>query len=104
VPAGTQRRGPGSTARLRAVIAMALIALWTVSAVTGFVLYGAPTGPRSGRLVVLLLTKPEWKDVHFWFSVAASVVTVVHVLVDWRALKACVRFLASAERGERPTL
>ena len=89
-------------ARIRAVIASALIVLWAISALTGFLLYVAPTGPRSGRLILLFLTKTEWGDVHFWISIAAGIATVIHVIIDWKALKACVRFLVSTERGEQP--
>jgi hypothetical protein len=51
---------------------------------------------------VLLLTKREWGDVHFWVSVAAAVVTVVHLAVDRKALKSVVHFLVSTERGRAP--
>jgi hypothetical protein len=88
----------------RAVIASALIVLWAVSALTGFLLYVAPTGQRSGRLILLFLTKGAWGDVHFWISLAAGIVTIIHVAIDWKALKACMRFLVSTERGEQPSL
>jgi hypothetical protein len=85
-------------ASLRAIIAVALISLWTLAALTGFLLYLAPTGPRSGRLVLLFLTKAQWGDVHFWVSVAASIVTIIHIAIDRRALQACVRYLTSGDR------
>lgn len=97
-----RRRDPRMMARVRAIIAVALIVLWGVSALTGFLLYIAPAGPRSGRLVMFFLTKREWGDVHFWVSVLAGIVTVIHVVIDWKALKACVRFLVSTERGQKP--
>jgi hypothetical protein len=96
------RRSTQMKARIRASIALALIILWGIAALTGLLLYVAPSGPRSGRLVLLFLTKAEWGDVHFWFSVAASIVTLIHMAIDWKALKACVRFLASTERGQAP--
>jgi hypothetical protein len=30
---------------------------------------------------------------------AASLVTVMHVAIDWRAVRACVRHLASTQRA-----
>jgi hypothetical protein len=96
------RRSARGKARIRAIVAVALIALWSLSALTGFVLYAAPTGPRSGWLEVLLLTKREWGDAHFWVSVAAAVVTVVHLAIDRKALKSVFRFLVSTERGRAP--
>ena len=91
-------------AQIRAVVAFALIVLWAISALTGFLLYVAPTGQRSGRLILLFLTKAAWGDVHFWISIAAGIVTIIHVIIDWKALKACMRFLVSTERGEHPSV
>lgn len=99
-----RQRSARMKARARAIIAMALFVLWGISALTGFLLYIAPSGPRSGRVVLLLLTKQAWGDVHFWISIAAGIVTVIHVIVDWKALRACVRFLVSTERGQTPCL
>jgi len=54
-------------ARVRAYVAITLIALWAASALTGFLLYVAPTGPRSGRaILVLSMTNHEWGELHFW--------------------------------------
>ena len=90
--------------KIRAIVAFALIVLWIISALTGFLLYVAPTGPRSGGLILLFLTKAEWGDVHFWISIAAAIVTVIHVIIDRKALKACARFLVSTRRGEQPSV
>nr|WP_255603825.1 DUF4405 domain-containing protein [Oscillochloris sp. ZM17-4] len=81
---------------------MSLIVLWILTALTGFLLYIAPAGPRSGGLIMFLLTKAQWADVHFWLSVAASLVTIGHIAIDWKALTACVRFLTSVERKSMP--
>lgn len=90
-------------ARIRAVVAILLLAAWIVTAATNFLLWLAPTGPRSGQIPLLfLLTKSVWRDVHFWVSVLASAITVVHVTIDWRALCGCVRHLTSVQRG--PTM
>ena len=96
------QQGARMKAQIRAIIAFALIFFWAISALSGFLLYLAPTGPRSGRIILFLLSKSDWKDVHFWISVAAGIVTIIHIIIDWRALKACTRFLVSTERGERP--
>lgn len=53
------RHSTRGKARIRAIVAVALIALWSLSALTGLVLYVAPTGPRSGWVEVLFLTKRE---------------------------------------------
>lgn len=97
-----RHRPSAQKARLRALIAMTLIVLWVLAALTGFLLYVAPAGPRSGGLIMFILTKAQWADVHFWLSVAASLVTIMHIVIDWKALTACVRFLTSVERTSMP--
>jgi hypothetical protein len=84
---------------IRAVIAIALIVMWSLAALTGFLLYLAPSGPHSGWMVVFFLTKGQWKDSHFWISVAATLITMLHIAVDWRALKGCTRYLTSIDRS-----
>jgi len=97
------RHSARGKARIRAIVVIALIALWSLSVLSGFLLYAAPEGPRSGWVELLfLLTKREWNDVHFWVSAAAAVVTVVHLVIDRKALKSVVRFLVSTERGRAP--
>lgn len=97
-----RHRQSGQKARLRALIALTLIVLWILAALTGFLLYVAPAGPRSGGLIMFLLTKAQWANVHFWLSVAASLVTTMHIVIDWKALTGCVRFLTSVERKPMP--
>lgn len=100
--AATRGRNPRNRARVRATVAIVLFALWGLSALTGFLLYVAPTGPRSGWIVLLFMTKSGWGEVHFWVSVAAAIVTAVHVTIDRKALKSVLRFLVSTRRGQAP--
>ncbi len=86
---------------VRSVIAVALFSIWGLVAFTGLLLWLAPTGPRAGRQLLLLgFTKSDWGDIHFWTSVAAVSMTLVHIAIDWRGLRACVRYLASVQRGQ----
>ncbi|MEW6028449.1 MAG: DUF4405 domain-containing protein [Chloroflexota bacterium] len=101
-PSQTRRAHARGQARLRGFIAVAMIVLWLVVALTGFLLEFAPSGQRSGHLVIFQLTKTQWGDIHFWMSIAAGALTLIHLIVDWKALKACARYLISAERGESP--
>lgn len=95
-----KRRRRGQTkAYIRAIVAVSLIAVWSVVGLSGFLLYVAPHGPRSGWTILLILIKTQWGDVHFWFSVVAIIVTVIHIAVDWRALRGCIRYLTSIERS-----
>jgi hypothetical protein len=94
-----KRRSISMKAYMRAWVAVSLLVLWSLATATGFLLWLAPHGPRSGRVPLLLgLTKHSWGDVHFWVCIAAVAVTVVHLTIDWRALKACVSHLTNVHR------
>jgi Domain of unknown function (DUF4405) len=87
-------------AYIRAVVAITLIIVWGLAAFSGFLLWSAPAGPRRGWHVLFLgLTKREWGELHFWVSCAAMAVTLIHVIIDRRALRSCIRYLTSAQRG-----
>lgn len=98
--AAAHRRKAQMKAHIRAVIAVALLVTWSLAALTGFLLYFAPDGPRSGQMLMLLLTKAQWGDIHFWVSVAATMLTGAHIAVDWRALKGCLRHLVSGAQAQ----
>jgi len=96
-PAPHRRSRAGSRLTIRAVIGITLIAVWSAATLTGLLLYVSPEGRRSGRNEVLLgITKSTWGDIHWWISLAAVAVTVVHVSVDWRTFRACVRHVVHA--------
>src|SRR5574337_508904 len=83
----------------RSLIALLLLTVWPMVALSGLVLWLAPEGQRSGQLALLFdLTKHQWGDVHFWLSITALCATSIHLLVDWRALCGCLRYLVSAHR------
>ena len=85
----------------RAVVAIMLITSWSLLSLTGLLLWLAPTGRRSGQIELLFgLTKHEWGDVHFWLAVATVVVTLVHTIIDWKALRGVIRYLTSVHRGQ----
>jgi len=91
------RKRPGRRLSLRAGVGMALMALWSVATLTGVLLYVAPAGRRSGWNELLFgLTKRAWGDIHWWVSLAAVAVTIVHVTIDWRTFRACARHLTHA--------
>ncbi len=103
--AGTPGRRPrrGQKLSWRAAIGIALIATWGVATFTGILLYVAPTGRRAGQQELLLgLTKETWGDIHWWVSLVAVVITVIHVAVDWKTFRACVRHLTHTH-GATPT-
>jgi hypothetical protein len=57
----------------RAIVAVAMMLVWSLVTISGFVLWSVPHGPRSGAQILLLnLTKREWGELHVWFSVIAN--------------------------------
>lgn len=85
----------------RAVVAIMLITAWSLLSLTGLLLWLAPTGRRSGQIELLFgLTKHEWGDVHLWIAVATVAVTLVHIIIDWKALRGIIRYLTSVHRGQ----
>ena len=96
-----QRRPVKVKVYARAVVAIALLTTWSLSAFTGFLLWLAPIGQRAGQQPLLLeLTKSQWGDIHFCVSVAAIAVTLVHSILDWRALRGVIRYMTSVHRSQ----
>ena len=86
----------------RAVVAIMLITVWVLVALTGLLLWLAPSGARSGQQILLFgVTKSGWGDIHFWIAVATFAVTVVHIIIDWKALRGVIRYLTSVHRSPR---
>ena len=68
-------------------MAIALIIVWGLTALTGLLLWLAPSGQRAGKQLLLFdLTKSEWGDIHFWVAVAVLIVTLVHIIIDWKGI------------------
>ena len=83
----------------RAVIAIALITVWVLSAFSGVILWLAPEVRRSGQQTLLFdITKQSWGEIHFWICVVVVVVTILHIVVDWKALRGVIRYLTSVHR------
>ena len=62
-------------------------------------LWLAPSGQRAGQQILLLgLTKSEWGDIHFWIGVATVAVTLIHLIIDWKALRGVIRYLTTVHR------
>jgi hypothetical protein len=95
----TEKREINSKVCARAVIAITLIVVWLSAALSGLILWLAPEGRQSGQQELLFgLTKQSWGDVHFWICVVAIVITVLHIIVDWKALRGIVRYMTSVHR------
>ena len=84
---------------IRAVNAILLLIVWALITFTGILIWAAPSGQRSGQKILLFdLTKSEWGDIHSWVAVATIVITIAHIIIDWKALRGVIRYLVSAHR------
>jgi len=83
----------------RAIIAIALIIVWALSAFSGLILWLAPEVRRAGQQPLLFgIIKQEWREIHFGICVAVVIVTLVHIIIDWKALRGVIRYLTSVRR------
>ena len=46
-----------------------------------------PHGPRSGRAMMLGLSKHEWGDIHAWVGIGFAVLVAAHLYLAWPWLK-----------------
>ena len=84
----------------RAITAIALIATWSLSAFSGIILWLAPEVRQAGKQQLLFgITKSDWGEIHFWICVAVVAVTIIHIIIDWKALRGVIRYLTSFHRG-----
>ena len=80
--------------KIRGLVSIGLLLSWTISALSGFILFLAPEGQRSGRAILLFgLTKNGWMEFHTWISFLALGITLLHVIIDWKILVAVVKYL-----------
>jgi len=83
----------------RAIIAIALITVWVLSAFSGLILWLAPEVRQAGKQQLLFgITKDSWGEIHFWICIAVLVVTILHIIIDWKALRGVIRYLTSVHR------
>ena len=74
--------------------------MWVLSAFSGLILWLAPDVCQAGRQPLLLgITKQDWGEIHFWICVAVVVVTIVYIIIDWKALRGVIRYLTSVHRA-----
>jgi hypothetical protein len=87
----------------RAVVAIMLFISWGVLSLSGIVLWLAPEGRGTGQIPLLLdFTKSSWGAIHFWIAVVTVLITIIHIIIDWRALRGIIRYMVSIHR--RPEL
>lgn len=86
----------------RSIVASSMLFAWSITALTGFLLWMAPGGPHSGRISLLFgITKRQWGDYHFYFALVAIIITIIHLIIDWKGLRRCIIYLTSVSREDK---
>jgi hypothetical protein len=94
-------RGKNPKVIARAMTAIALIIVWPLSAFSGLILWLAPDVRRAGQQPLLFgITKQNWGEIHFWICVAVVIVTIAHMIIDWKALVGVIHYLTSTHRDK----
>jgi len=80
--------------KIRGLVSLNLLFFWIASTLSGFILYLALEGQRSGRAILLFgLTKHDWVSVHTWISFIFLGIILLHVIIDWRLLIVIIKLL-----------
>jgi hypothetical protein len=95
-------RGARPILYARALVALAMIGSWLVSATSGLVLWLSPHGPGTRSLATALdLTRSAWIDIHIVASFLALGLTLTHLTVMRSGVRAYLRlvFLGRGSSG-----
>jgi hypothetical protein len=84
---------------IRAIIAIVMLLAWVLVGFSGLILWLAPEGQRSGRIPLLFdLTKGDWREVHLWIAAITFVMTIIHIVIDRKTLRAVIKYMVSVHR------
>jgi hypothetical protein len=84
---------------IRAVVAIIMLLAWVLVGFSGLILWLAPERRRSGQIPLLFdMTKSDWKEVHLWIAAITLVMTIIHVIIDWKTLRAVLKYMISVHR------
>ncbi len=78
---------------LRAIVTLGLLLACTLVTFTGFLLWLFPRGQVAHGFLFWGLTRHGWGDIHFIISLVALGLTLIHIILYWRALSQLVRYL-----------
>jgi len=78
----------------KALIAISLLICWSLVLISGLLMWAAPHGQGMGNEPFLLgLTRHDIGDIHLTIALIAVVITIIHVIIDWKAFKGLLRYL-----------
>ena len=85
----------------RSVTDIFLFLAWIPATFTGVILWAptglVPEGPGKGERIMLWgLTTSEWGNIHWWVSAVAVGLTLLHIMLDWKAFKGAIKYLVHA--------
>jgi hypothetical protein len=88
----------------RVIVVIAMIVLWLLTAVLGYLLMAGPWGDMGyteerGRVLVLGLSEVVWGHLHFGSALTAIVVTVIHFAMELRPFRGSLHQVRSRRHG-----
>jgi len=87
---------------IKAVVALSMLVVWFCVVITGFLIWAAPHGQGLGKeTFVLGLTRHDIGDIHLIFALIAVSITVIHVIIDWKAFMGLMRYMVQASHRNK---
>lgn len=84
----------------KGIIGILLLTVWSAVLGTGIIMWLAPHGQGRGSEPVLFsLTRHDWGDLHLYLALTAVVITIVHVVIDWKPFVNCVKHVVITHQG-----
>ena len=84
----------------KGVIGILLLTVWTFVLTTGIIMWLAPHGQGRGSDPYLFgLTRHDWGELHLYLALTAVIITIVHVVIDWRLFVNCVKHVVKTHQG-----
>jgi hypothetical protein len=84
----------------RGIVGLLMLTVWSAVLTTGIIMWLAPHGQGRGSDPYLFgLTRHDWGDLHLYLALTAVVITIVHVIIDWKPFVNCVKHVVHTHQG-----
>jgi len=95
-----------SNAKINYWIDVSIGIFFVLSAVSGLVLFFAPSGYQGGRnpfygQTVLLLTTQQWDTIHIWGSIGMIAGVGAHLVLHWKWMECVTKRLLTRPQARR---
>ncbi|TVQ12907.1 MAG: DUF4405 domain-containing protein [Balneolaceae bacterium] len=84
----------------RGVIGLLMLIIWSAVLTTGILMWLAPHGQGRGSEPFLFnLTRHDWGDLHLYLALTAVVITIIHVVADWKIFVSSLKHMVRSHQG-----